>query len=119
MEERPFEFVGIEFVLEVDVQGDDAAVGVVGVELVVYVELIGGWGGGSGGWVRGGVGGDVGLRSLGGGGVAVTGGVAIWLGCAGCEEGGSRGLFAGICGSDGPLDVAVGGGCVGGVEERM
>ena len=56
VEERPFKFVGVEFVLEVDVQGDDAAVGVVRVELVVYGRLVGRWGGGSGGWVGGGVG---------------------------------------------------------------
>lgn len=119
MEERPFEFVGVKFVLEVDVQGDDAAVGVVWVELVVYRGLIRGWGGRSGGWVGGGVGRDVGLRGLGGGGVAIVRGVAVRLGCAGGEDGGSRRLFARIGGFDGPLDVAVGCGCIGGVEERV
>ena len=43
MEEGPFELVGEEFVLEVYVEGDDAAVGVVG------VEIVGGEGGGCGG----------------------------------------------------------------------
>ena len=45
--------------------------------------------------------------------------VAVRLGCAGCEEGGSRRLFARVGRFDGSLDVAIGCGCVGGVKERV
>ena len=39
MQERPFEFVCVEFVLQVDVQSDYATVCVVGIEFVVSITV--------------------------------------------------------------------------------
>lgn len=114
VKEGPLKAVGEKVVLEVDGEGDDAAVGVVGV-----VESVGGvcwnYGAGGGDFGRGGVG--VGSCESWAKGVGVA--VDVSERGAGAIGQGGCGLFSrGGCGKDGFRGGAVGGN-VCSVEERM
>lgn len=103
VEQRPFELVGEELVLKIDVQGDDAAVGVVRVQDVGCLGLRGGSGGVGRGFI---------------GVVQYPIGLSMSIGAVGCRRPGA-GLVSWIAGPDRSRGGSVVGGCAGRMKQRV